>query len=105
MGLFQTKFNTMKVITKTFFLLLFSITVSAQVSSNLELTDIFNMEYVSDPQISPDGSKIIYVRNFKDIMTDKNLSNLWIINYDGSQNRPLTTGNQNDYYPRWSHER
>ena len=104
MGLFQTKFNTMKVITKTLFLLLFSITVSAQVSSNLELTDIFNMEYVSDPQISPDGSKIIYVRNFKDIMTDKNLSNLWIINYDGSQNRPLTTGNQNDYYPRWSHD-
>ncbi len=37
-----------------------------QVQSNLELLDIFNMEYVSDPQISPDGSKIIYVRNFKD---------------------------------------
>ena len=52
-----------------------------QVQSNLELLDIFNMEYVSDPQISPDGSKIIYVRNFKDVMTDRNLSNLWIINF------------------------
>jgi len=62
------------------------------------------MEFVSDPQISPDGSKIIYVRNFKDIMTDKNLSNLWIVNFDGSQNRPLTTGNQNDFSPRWSHD-
>ncbi|RRQ48119.1 S9 family peptidase [Maribacter algicola] len=79
-------------------------TVSAQTKTNLELTDIFNYEFVSDPQISPDGSKIIYVRNFKDIMTDKNLSNLWIVNFDGSQNRPLTTGNQNDYYPRWSHD-
>jgi len=38
--------------------------VFGQVQSNLELLDIFNMEYVSDPQISPDGSKIIYVRNF-----------------------------------------
>ncbi|WP_411031891.1 S9 family peptidase [Spongiimicrobium sp. 3-5] len=75
----------------------------AQMNSNLELIDVFNMEYVSDPQISPDGSKIIYVRNFKDVMTDKNLSNLWIINFDGSGNRPLTTGNQNDFYPRWSH--
>ena len=79
-------------------------TVSAQTKTNLELTDIFDYEFVSDPQISPDGSKIIYVRNFKDIMTDKNLSNLWIVNFDGSQNRPLTTGNHNDYYPRWSHD-
>jgi acylaminoacyl-peptidase len=62
------------------------------------------MEYVSDPQISDDGSKIIYVRNFKDVMTDKNLSNIWMVNFDGSHNRPLTVGNQNDYYPRWSHD-
>jgi acylaminoacyl-peptidase len=75
-----------------------------QVQSNLELLDIFNMEYVSDPQISPDGSKIIYVRNFKDVMTDRNLSNLWIINFDGSNNRPLTTGNHNDFAPKWSHD-
>jgi acylaminoacyl-peptidase len=75
-----------------------------QIQSNLELIDIFNMEYVSDPQISPDGSKIIYVRNFKDIMTDKNLSNLWIVNFDGSKNRPLTTGNHNDFSPHWSHK-
>ncbi|WP_282134788.1 S9 family peptidase [Seonamhaeicola maritimus] len=87
-------------------LLLFSIAPLSysQVKSNLELIDIFNMEFVSDPQISPDGSRIIYVRNFKDIMTDRNLSNLWIVNFDGSNNRPLTTGNQNDFYPRWSHD-
>ena len=76
----------------------------SQVQSNLELLDIFNMEFVSDPQISPDGSKIIYVRNFKDVMTDRNLSNLWIVNFDGTNNRPLTTGNHNDFYPRWSHD-
>jgi acylaminoacyl-peptidase len=74
-----------------------------QIKSNLELIDIFNMEYVSDPQISPDGSQILYVRNFKDVMTDKNLSNIWMVNADGSKNRPVTTGNQNDFYPRWSH--
>lgn len=75
-----------------------------QVQSKLELLDIFNMEYVSDPQISPDGTKIIYVRNFKDVMTDRNLSNLWIVNFDGSNNRPLTTGNHNDFAPKWSHD-
>jgi acylaminoacyl-peptidase len=71
-------------------------------SARMEYLDIFNLEYVSDPQISPDGSKIIYVRNFKDIMTDKNLSNLWIVDFDGSNNKPLTTGNNNDFSPRWS---
>ncbi len=77
--------------------------VQSQTKTNLELVDIFNMEYVSDPQISPDGSQILYVRNFKDVMTDKNLSNIWLVNVDGSKNRPITTGNQNDFYPRWSH--
>ncbi|MGB5203188.1 MAG: S9 family peptidase [Eudoraea sp.] len=87
-----------------FIVFLIGTTAFGQQKTNLELTDIFNLEFVSDPQISPDGTKIIYVRNFKDIMTDKNLSNLWIVNFDGSQNRPLTNGNQNDLAPRWSHD-
>lgn len=76
----------------------------AQQKSNLKLTDLFDMEYVSDPQISPDGNKVVYVRNFKDIMTDRDYSNLWIVNTDGTQNRPITQGNQRDYAPRWSHD-
>lgn len=76
----------------------------AQVSDSFEQIDIFDLEYVSDPQISPDGKKIVYVRNFKDVMTDRNLSNLWITNYDGTSNIPLTTGNQNDTHPRWSND-
>lgn len=64
--------------------------------------DVFQLEYASDPQISPDGKRIVYVRNFFDIMTDRRRSNLWIINYDGTDHRPLTTGNANDSWPRWS---
>lgn len=75
-----------------------------QQSGIFEQIDVFDLEYVSDPQISPDGKKIIYVRNFKDIMTDQNLSNLWIIDFDGKNHMPLTTGNQNDFHPRWSND-
>lgn len=92
---------------KYFLLLLLgfgSFSLQAQNSDKLELLDVFNFEYISDPQISPDGQKIVYVRNFKDIMSDQNLSNLWMVNFDGSQNRPLTTGNQRDFQPRWSHD-
>jgi len=68
-------------------LCLLALRTFAQVSKEFTPLDVFNLEYASDPQISPDGTKIIYVRNFKDVMTDKNLSNLWITNFDGSQNR------------------
>ncbi|MFQ5742164.1 MAG: S9 family peptidase [Acidobacteriota bacterium] len=68
----------------------------------LEPIDVFQLEWASDPQISPDGEKIVYVRNFIDIMSDQARSNLWIINFDGSGNRPLTTGNESDSSPRWS---
>ena len=45
---------------------------------------------------------ILFQRNFKDIMTDKNLSNIWIVNFDGSDMRPITTGNHNSFSPKWS---
>ena len=30
--------------------------------------DVFELEYASDPQISPDGARVVYVRNSMDIM-------------------------------------
>lgn len=65
-------------------------------------TDIFELETASDPQISPDGSQIIYVRRSMDIMTDRPLSSIWIINADGSEHRPLLSGTQSYSSPRWS---
>ena len=64
--------------------------------------DVFELEYASDPQISPDGERVVYVRNFFDVMTDRRRSNLWSIGFDGGDHRPLTTGNENDSSPRWS---
>lgn len=66
------------------------------------LADVFQLEWASDPQISPDGERVVYVRNFMDIMSDKRRSNLWIVNTDGTDHRSITTGNRNDASPRWS---
>lgn len=68
----------------------------------LDVKDVFNLQWAADPQISPDGKRVAYVRSFSDIMTDQRYSNLWIVNADGSDHRPLTTGNFNDSSPRWS---
>lgn len=71
-------------------------------SDRLTAMDVFSLQYAGDPQISPDGKRIVYVRQFSDIMNDKRQSNLWMINVDGSEDRALTTGNFNDSSPRWS---
>ncbi|MCP4898530.1 MAG: S9 family peptidase [bacterium] len=81
--------------------------VSAVQSAELDdqhfkLLDVFQLEYAADPQISPDGEHIVYVRSFMDIMKDSRRSNLWIINSDGTNHRPLTAGNENHNNPRWS---
>ena len=73
-----------------------------QSSNHLELLDVFQLEWVSDPQISPDGGRIVYVRNFNDIMADTSRSNLWIADVTSGDKRPLTTGTTNDFSPRWS---
>ena len=85
-------------------LLVFTSTfVSADQTDNpLKMLDVFEMEFASDPQISPDGKNIIYMRNFMDIMADKKRSNLWQISADGKQHRPLTSGMVNDFSPRYS---
>jgi acylaminoacyl-peptidase len=64
--------------------------------------DMFDLETASDPQISPDGDRIVFVRNFNDIMKDRKRSNLWIVNSDGSELRPITAGSEIDSSPRWS---
>ncbi len=82
----------------------FAAPLRAQESSanRISAMDIFHFQYALDPQISPDGTKIVYMRRFADLMTDKRDSNLWIINADGTEDRALTTGAYADSSPRWS---
>jgi len=58
--------------------------------------DVFDLSYASNPQVSPDGSFVVYTRNYMDIMTDKRRSNLWRIDIDGSNALPITTGARNN---------
>ena len=75
--------------------------VAAELKS-LKPMDVFELETPSSPQISPDGKRIVYVRQFADVMEDKRRSNLWIVNFDGTEHRPLTTGKYSDSSPQWS---
>ena len=74
--------------------------VVAQEPANDRLTLDLYLEYetVSDPQISPDGTQIIYTRGWIDKQNDRRETSLWIMNADGSKNRFLVRGSS----ARWS---
>jgi hypothetical protein len=69
---------------------------------SFQLMAVFQLVFAPDPQVSPNGNQVVYVRNFMDIMKDKPRSHLWIINVDGNEHRPITTGDHNESSPRWS---
>ncbi|HPF27329.1 MAG: S9 family peptidase [Steroidobacteraceae bacterium] len=79
-----------------------SFAVGAAEPNRLESRDIFALETANDTQISPDGKQIVYVRGSYDVMTDRPRANLWIVNTDGSQHRPLRSDANNHRSPRWS---
>ena len=64
--------------------------------------DLFNLEVAGDPQISPDGRTIAYVRRSNDIMTDKARSAIWLVDAATGQQRPLLAGSGSYFSPRWS---
>ena len=64
--------------------------------------DVFELEWATDPRVSPDGGNIVYVRQSNDIMKDRQRSNLWQVSIDGKNHRPLSSGLKNSTSPRWS---
>lgn len=80
-------------------LFLVQITLSVQAQGTLQPLDVFDLEFAADPQISPDGNSIVFVRSSMDIMTDQRVSNLWITDLQGRKMRPLTKGRSAMWLP------
>ncbi len=75
-----------------------AVPASAGAQTAFQPMDVFQLEFAVDPQISPDGSQVVYVRTSMDIMKDRQRTELWIVNTDGTGHRPLSAGAG----PRWS---
>ena len=85
--------------------LLFAMTIAAQTEDKLAVfdpMDVFELEWATDPRVSPDGGTIVYVRKSNDIMKDRERSNLWQITIDKQDHRPLYSGIKSARSPRWS---
>jgi dipeptidyl aminopeptidase/acylaminoacyl peptidase len=68
-----------------------------------EPDDILRLHTVGDPQISPDGSRIVYTVTALDAEQDKTYTTLWLTDIGTDREpRPLTHGSVRDGSPRWS---
>ena len=67
-----------------------------------EYQDLFDLQYASDPQISPDGKWVVYRRMGFNIMKDRSRGNLWMVAADGSSHQKLSSREGNESSPRWS---
>ena len=63
--------------------------------------DVFDLQWVADPQMAPDGLSIAYVRMGMDIKTDRPRGVVWLVRIDGKQERPLSNADSSSR-PRWS---
>lgn len=64
--------------------------------------DLYTFQLPSDPQISPDGSQIIFCLQRVEKETEKKYTNLWLADAAGGRLRQFTHGKQADTMPRWS---
>lgn len=82
------------------FILSFSLSLAH--ASSFTSEDIFNLEYASHPQISPQGDWIVYTRNSFDIQQDNTKRALWLINTKTGAHTPLFADQASYSNATWS---
>lgn len=89
-----------------FVLSIIAVAALAAVAQNarrpLKVDDLARFRNVGDPQISPDGKSIAYTVATIDTKEDKSNTHIWLVNYDGTNDRQITFSNDSESAPRWS---
>ncbi len=68
----------------------------------LALEDMFKIQRLSEPAVSPDGRRVVYTVTTPDLEANKNTSDLWIAPLDGGPAHRLTTHPAHDRHAAWS---
>src|SRR5437762_1278155 len=86
-------------------ILALAVAVSAQTAKHpLKLDDLARCRNVSDPQISPDGQWIAYTVSTIDTKEDKSSTHVWLVGFDGKNNRQITFSSDSDSAPLGSRD-
>ena len=68
----------------------------------LQYEDVFQLEFVSQPQLNKNGSEVVFVRNRFDQALDKRVGSLWLSNTKTGQLQPLVAEQADISSPQWS---
>ncbi len=71
----------------------------------MQIDDLFRFKRLADPQISPDGKRVVYVQGVVDLENNRSTRNLWLASTDPAQAgkpKQLTATTKSDGHPRWS---
>ena len=66
------------------------------------LDDLARMREVRDPQCSPDGRWVAYTVSAVDVKEDKTNSHVWMVGFDGKDDRQVTSSQDSESAPRFS---
>ena len=64
--------------------------------------DIYRLQTISDPQVSPDGKWVSYSLSSVDTTKDKRNSDLWMVSWDGKESVQLTNSPDSESKARFS---
>ncbi|MHB8575695.1 MAG: alpha/beta hydrolase family protein [Dehalococcoidia bacterium] len=64
--------------------------------------DVYRLRQITDPRLSPDGTKVAYVVQTVDREADEYSSHIYQATIGGGEAQQLTRGAQRDSSPRWS---
>ncbi len=80
-----------------------ALSLSAQTTRHpLRLDDLARFRNVGDPQCSPDGGSVAYTVSTIDAKEDKSSTHIWMISFDGKNDRQITFSSDSEGAPRWS---
>src|SRR5512144_1391021 len=68
---------------------------------NITEKDLFSFVWIGDPQVSPDGSRIAFVRVTVNDRKDGYNTSIWTVSTGSGESRQMTAGPR-DSQPRWS---
>jgi dipeptidyl aminopeptidase/acylaminoacyl peptidase len=68
----------------------------------LSLDDLARLRDVRDPQCSPDGSAVAYEVSTVDVKEDKRHTHVWMVDFNGGNDRQMTWSQDSESSPRWS---
>jgi dipeptidyl aminopeptidase/acylaminoacyl peptidase len=75
---------------------------AAPTKRNITEKDLFSFVWIGDPQISPDGSRVAYVRVTANEKKDGYDTSIWVVATAGNEPARQLTSGPHDSAPRWS---